>query len=79
MVVQAGFELSTPQFAFLDPFDSDSHGPSIHGSDPLFWSRQASGSQASLNFYRVDDETAMFARHDAFSNETLEALAHFRP
>ena len=44
-----------------------------------FWERPASGSQASLNFYRVDDETALFAFHDAFRNQFLEALAHFRP
>ena len=37
------------------------------------------GTQTSLNFYRVDYETAAVALHDAFCNESLEALADFRP
>lgn len=40
---------------------------------------EASGSQARLNFRGVDDETAAFSRHNAFSDECLEAFARFWP
>jgi hypothetical protein len=59
-------------------FDGDIVNRQIRGSHLIFWWRPASGSQASLNFCRIDDKTAVFALHDALSSKFLEALAHFR-
>src|SRR5208282_6577061 len=60
---------TSPSFCRELPF------PRGIGNVALGISQGASGSQASLNSRGVDDEMAVFALHDAFGNELLEALA----